>query len=55
MDAEMSKGVGRAMRRRMVRQWKASARGKSLKAWALEAKVGDVALAWIEGKRRGAT
>ena len=45
------KGIGRRLRRWMLRRWKAEGRGMSLKQWARSALVGDAALAWLAHKR----
>jgi len=45
------KGIGRRMRRWMVRRWKAEGRGMSLKQWAQLALVGDAAQSWLQHKK----
>lgn len=45
------KGLGRAARRAMLRRWRKEGKGKSLKAWAKLAQVGDAAVCWLEHKR----
>lgn len=50
--AEGFSGIGRAERRRMVKRWRESGSGLSLKEWAKQnAQVGDAAQAWLESKR----
>jgi hypothetical protein len=44
-------GVGKRVRRLVVKLWRESGTGKSLKQWADEALVGDAAAAWIASKR----
>lgn len=50
-DNEGYSGIGRADRRRMVRLWRASGSGLSLKEWAAQQGVGDIADVWIKSKR----
>ncbi len=50
MNTEGYKGIGRAARRLMIRQWKASGQKLSLKAWAKQQGVGDAALVWVQAK-----
>ncbi len=50
MGTEGYKGIGRAARRVMIRQWKASGRKLSLKAWAKQQGVGDAATVWVQAK-----
>lgn len=47
------KGLGRAKRREMIRRWKAEGKpqGLSLKQWAQQSLVGDMARAWLHVKR----
>ena len=45
-------GVGKKMRRIMIKLWKESGSEKSLKAWAADSQVGDVATVWITSKRK---
>jgi hypothetical protein len=49
---ESFRGVGKKMRRVMVKLWKESGSGKSLKAWAADSQVGDAAAVWIASKRK---
>ena len=45
-------GIGRAERRRMVKRWKESGSGLSLREWARQnAQVGDAAQGWLEHKK----
>lgn len=51
-DQEGYRGVGRADRRRMVRMWRASGTDLSLKEWAAQQGVGDIADVWIKSKSK---
>lgn len=51
LDREGYQGIGRRERRRMIRRWKEEGRGLSLKQWAVNAGIGEAALAWIRHKR----
>jgi hypothetical protein len=51
MNMEGYKGIGRASRRAMIRQWKASGKKLSLKVWARQQGVGDAATVWAQAKR----
>jgi len=52
MTNESFHGVGKKMRRVMVKLWKESGTDKTLKAWAAESQVGDIASVWIAAKRK---
>lgn len=52
MTNESFHGVGKKMRRVMVKLWKESGTNKTLKAWAAESQVGDIASVWIAAKRK---
>lgn len=52
-NEETFKGLGRAERRKMIRLWKETASGLSLKDWArAQHPVGDAAYAWIKAKAK---
>lgn len=48
--SEGYKGLGRKARREMVRRWKQSGSGMSLKQWAQSQGVGDAADVWLKAK-----
>lgn len=48
---EKFSGVGRSKRHLMIKLWKESGTTKSLKQWAKDALVGDVAAVWFATKR----
>ncbi len=51
MNHEVFAGVGRTERRKMIRLWKESGSGLSLKEWArLQHPVGDAGYAWLQAK-----
>lgn len=47
------KGVGRTVRREIVRRWKSSGTSLSLKRWARQQGVGDAADVWLRAKAGG--
>ena len=44
-------GVGRKDRRYMIRLWKESGTPMSLKVWARQALIGDIAHVWFNSKK----
>lgn len=53
LEENGTKGIGRAARRLMIRQWKEEGGGLSLRAWAArQHPVGDAAYVWLQAKRK---
>lgn len=51
MTFEKYKGIGRRGRRLLVKLWKGSGTSLSLRQWAAQSEVGDLAQVWLQAKR----
>lgn len=51
-ESDLYRGVGRGVRREVVRRWKREGKGLSLKQWARrQSPVGDTAYLWAQAKQ----